>query len=320
MTSLDLQDPQSVVDAFDAGAGACLSAACRRGSIDVIGPPGTLIATGDLHDNPISFERLLRLAGLDSPRADHPRHLLLHEIIHSDRLINGMDFSYRALARAAALKAQHPEHVHILLANHELSQVVGAGIIKDGVRVVEAFNQGVEYVFGDDAPRVNEAIGRFIRALPLALRAECPNGHVLCAHSLPAPWGMQRFDPGVLSRPLQESDYEPRQGAAHLMVWGRGYDAEQLEDLVERWGVSLFVLGHEKAENGVRFIPPNAIVLNSDHDRAVYLPIDLSHAPTPEQAMANVRSLATVDEQPAPEPDDDDDDDSPPRRFALDEA
>ena len=37
-------------------------------------------------------------------------------------------------------------------------------------------------------------------------------------------------------RDLTDDDYVPRQGSAHLMVWGRGYDSEQLEDLVERWG------------------------------------------------------------------------------------
>jgi hypothetical protein len=205
--------------------------------------------------------------------------------------------------KVAALKAAFPERVHVLLANHELAQVVGAGIIKDGVKVVEAFNLGVEYVFGADAPAVQEAIGEFIRSMPLALRCRCgPPGSldeagashhdILCAHSLPSPALMSRFDPTVLSRDLTEQDYEPRQGAAHLMVWGRGYDAEQIEDLVERWGVNMFILGHEKAEHGVRFIPPCAIVLNSDHEHGVYLPIDLGRPPKPEDAAGLVRPLA----------------------------
>ncbi len=273
-----------------------------------------LIATGDLHDNPVHLAKLTALAGLtggdgaihhggqaarrrdEGERPQSPTHLLLHEIIHSDRLLNGMDFSFRALVKVAALKASFPERVHAILANHELAQVVGAGIVKDGVKVVEAFNMGVEYVFGDDTPAVTEAIGVFIKSMPLALRCHCgPAGEshhdILCAHSLPAPALMSRFDATVLSRDLTEADYEPRQGAAHLMVWGRGYDAEQIEDLVERWGVNMFILGHEKAENGVKFIPPCALVLNSDHDRGVYLPIDLEHPPKPEEAAALVVPL-----------------------------
>ena len=75
------------------------------------------------------------------------------------------------------------------------------------------------------------------------------------------------------------------------MTWGRGYDAEGLEDLVERWGVWWFILGHEKAENGVNFVPPNAIILNSDHERGVYLPLNLDRPPRPEEAMERVLPL-----------------------------
>jgi hypothetical protein len=319
---LDLTSAASVRETFLAGSSANLEAPCRQGSIDRVSAPGRLIATGDLHDNPLHFARLVRAAGLDDQTGDQeterrrneerpeqsvssslglsvssPSHLVLHEIIHSDRLINGMDFSFRALARVAALKSAYPDHVHTLLANHELAQLTGAGIIKDGVKVVEAFNEGVEYAFGDEAEPVQESIREFIYSMPLALRARCQTQDgrsldILCAHSLPSTAMMSRFDPTVLSRDLTPADYEPRQGAAHIMVWGRGYDAEQLEDLVERWGVNMFILGHEKADTGVQFIPPCAIVLNSDHERGVYLPIDLDNPPSPEEAAWMIVPLA----------------------------
>jgi hypothetical protein len=289
---LDLASADSVVQTLEEAARASLTAACRKAALDVVHAPGRLIATGDLHDNPTALARLIEVAGLsgeaDQPSDDPPVHITLHEIIHSDRLINGMDFSYRALVRVADLKRRFPERVHVLLGNHELSQVVGAGIVKDGIKVVEAFNAGVEYAFGAETPRVNEAISKFVRAMPLGLRCVTPHGDILCAHSVPAPAMMGRFDPSILLRDLTDADYEPRKGAAHLMVWGRQYDAEQLEDLVERWGVSMFILGHEKAENGVKFVPPCAIVLNSDHDKGVYLPIDLAHPPRAIDAVKDV--------------------------------
>ena len=289
MPEIDLSDPDAVVAALLAGAKANGDATCRVGSIDRIESPGHLIATGDLHDNPIHLAKLIDRAGLDG---DHPAHLTLHEVIHSDRLINGMDFSYRALTRVAQLKADHPEHVHTLLANHELSQIIGQGIVKDGVRVVEVFNEGVAYVFGENTAVVHDAIEVFIRSMPLALRCVTPRGDILCAHSVPSPALMGRFDPSVLERELVDEDYEPRQGSAYLMVWGRGYDAELLEDLVERWGINLFILGHEKAPDGVTLVEPNAIVLNSDHEHGVYLPIDLSEPPTVSAALASVVALA----------------------------
>ncbi len=283
-----------MIDVFRAGARANREAACRRGSIDLVRAPGRLIATGDLHDHPLHFKKLVEVAGLGGP---DPAHLTLHELIHPPNLHNGVDYSYRVLARVASLKTEFPQHVHVLLGNHELSQIMGAGIVKDGVKVVEAFNLGLETVFGEDSIAVLDAVREFVLSMPLALRCECarPDGSrgidLLCAHSLPGLAMMQRFDPSVLSRDLAPEDYQPRTGAAHIMVWGRGYDAEQIEDLIERWGVNLFILGHEKAPEGVALIPPAAIVLNSDHDEGVYLPIDLSDPPTPAQALDRVVRL-----------------------------
>lgn len=293
MRQIDLASPAAVERVLREATQANFDARCRRGSIDLIEPPGRLIATGDLHDNPIHFGRLVSVAGLDGSR--EPSHLTLHELIHSDRLVNGMDFSHRVLIKAAALKSDYPEHVHTLLANHELSQVIGAGIIKDGIKVVEAFNLGLEYVFGGETARVDAALREFIRSMPLALRAHTTRGDILCAHSLPGLGMMAKFDPRILERPLVEDDFLPRQGSAHLMVWGRGYDAEQLEDFVERWGVNLFILGHEKAEFGARLVPPNALILNSDHAMGVYLPVDLSDPPSPVEALERVVPLADAE-------------------------
>jgi len=288
----NLTDPAVVIDALRAGAAANREAPCRRGSIDEIsaedpagtaGAPKMLIATGDLHDNPLHFQRVVAAAGLDG--SGEPAHLTLHEIIHGERLMNGMDLSYRMLARVALLKATHPGFVHVLLGNHELAQMQNAGIMKDGVKNVEAFHAGVDYVFGDDSVAVTAAINEFVRSMPLALRVRTPRGDILCSHSLPPAAVMGKFDTTVLERDLTDDDYQPRQGAAHLMVWGRGYDAEGLEDLVEAWGVYMFIVGHEKAAEGVALVPPNTVVLNSDHEKGVYLPIDLDAPPTPEEAV-----------------------------------
>lgn len=289
--ALDLRSAQAVAGVFRAAAAAGLNAKCRVRSIDSIEPRGVILATGDLHDNPIHFARVLEEARLGEDSDESPRHLTLHELIHGDRLINGMDLSHRVLARAAALKAAMPERVHVLLANHELSQIVGSGVVKDGVRMVDAFNEGVEYAFGSGAEDVHAAIAEFIRSLPLALvsgRAlgtEAPQG-VLFAHSLPGPELMDRFDVGVLDRPLTEEDYTPRKGSAHIMVWGRRHEPEQLVELAKRWGVSRFVLGHEKAPEGWLAVEPNAVVLNSDHEKGVALRIDLGALPASPPSSA----------------------------------
>ena len=292
LETVDLRDAGAVEATLQLGAAACRDAACRRaggGSIELVGvSPAdpemsrTLIASGDLHDHPLHLARLVSAAGMhDANDPQGAAHLTLHELIHGERLVNGLDYSFRVLARAAALKAAFPERCHVLLANHEIAQLTGSAVAKNGVRCNDVFDEALEAAFGDAAGRVREAVRAFLRALPLAVRFETDGdggaaGAVLCAHSLPAPELMDRFDMGVLARPLTDDDFLPRRGPAHLLTWGRGHTPADVERLASAWNVGLFVLGHEHVEHGAAAIGDRALVLNSDHDRGVYARIDLS--------------------------------------------
>lgn len=297
LEGLDTRDRAQVVALLDDATAANFNAPCRQGSIDLIKPDGILVATGDLHDNPLHFARVLAYARLDQATDDAPRHVTLHEVIHGSSPVGGIDFSHRALLRVAALKRAHPRFVHTLLANHELSQIVGAGVVKDGVPMREAFNEGVRITFGrTDAQVVEAAIERFIRSMPIALVTDSPVGtRVFCAHSLPSPSLMERFDDTVIDRDLTDEDYTPRQGAAHLMVWGRGHTPAQRQALAAKWGVSLFVLGHEHVEEGWQVHPPSTITLNSDHEKGKAIKIPLGDHPDLAHAQQWLRSLAKDD-------------------------
>lgn len=305
---LDTRDAGSVIRALRAGAEANLRAKCRAGSCDVIGPfvageggsgeVARLIATGDIHDNPVHLARVVQAAGLGGDSAEGPMaHLTLHELIHSDRLENGVDLSYRVLARAAALKASHPELVHVLLANHELAQLIKAEVLKDGVRCVEAFAEGLALAFGDRAGEVAAAVDDFVRSMPIGLRVrmsgdEGSGGDLFCSHSLPSAELMDRFDPGVIERALTDEDYVPRRGSAHLMVWGRRQPSAMIEALASRWGVGLFVLGHEYAERGVMAVSDRAVVVNTDHAGGGYLDLDLRRGVDASAATGAFRRIA----------------------------
>ena len=73
LEQVDMRDADAVIAALRGGARANLEAPCRRGSVDVVDArpedrgtaAGTLIATGDLHDNPLHLARLVRAAGMD---------------------------------------------------------------------------------------------------------------------------------------------------------------------------------------------------------------------------------------------------------------
>ena len=261
----------------------------RKGAVDWIPVRGRLLATGDLHDNPMHFQKVVDLARLG---ADRDHHVVLQELIHGERTMNGLDLSYRMLTKVAKLVLDHPGQVHPLLANHELAQMAGHSVSKGGGCMTARFHEGLDYVFGDDSDEVFEALGTFIRSMPLAARTE--HG-IFCSHSLPGPAMMSRFDLDIIDRELVPEDYEALVGSAWMMVWGRGHTAEQMETIAERWGVSLFLLGHAFVENGIEMAGPRTILMNTDHERGAVLPIDLDGPiPTAESAMFSVLPLASV--------------------------
>lgn len=283
-----LNDAHATADLFDRAAEALQTAPRRVGSVVQLPARGRLLATGDLHDNPIHFAKIVALAKLDqSP--DH--HVILHELIHSERLVDGVDISHRMLARVADLALRFPAQVHPLLANHELAQMIGRGVSKGAGDGVQLFKDGLDYAFHEDAESVAAAINRFIRAMPLALRSE---SGLLCAHSLPAEHVMAKFDFTIFDRQLADADYEANRGSAYFMVWGRGHKEDQIARLAERWNIKLFILGHEHAEAGVERKSPIAIVLNSDHEQGVVVPIDLANLPSADEVMMSVLPLRAI--------------------------
>lgn len=284
----DFTNADAVLSLIHRAETALRSSPFRRGSTVHLPRRGHLVATGDLHDNPFHLTKILRLARLEAS-PDH--HLTLHELIHGENLINGMDFSYRMILRVAELVLRHPQQVHPLLANHELSQMTGRGVSKGAGDSVALFEEAVEFTFGDAAERVAGAINQFLRAWPLALITD---SGVCCSHSLPAAHVLKHFDAGVLNRELVESDFEPRTGSAYLMVWGRRHTAEHLDRLADLLGVKAFIIGHEHAESGSEPLHHRGIILNSDHERGAVLVLDLEAEPQPSEWVWAVRPLGSL--------------------------
>ncbi|MEM9915208.1 MAG: hypothetical protein AAF911_09610 [Planctomycetota bacterium] len=297
----DLRDAHHVIALFRGAAEAFRDCPLRRGSTVHLPDHGRLTATGDLHDHGLNFQRLLKFSGLTEAAESEEGnsgggtetsrgHLILHEVIHGPDRVNGMDLSVRMLARCADLKLRYPGHFHSLLSNHELAQYRSEGITKDGVSVCAIFDDGVDYLYGDDADDVREAMNDYIRSLPLAIR--CANG-VMISHSLPAPRRIEAFDKTVIDRELTDEDLAPK-GSAYDMVWGRHQNRKITQELAEAWGVKLFVVGHQPAEMGIESVADNTVIIASDHNHGVALPIDLSQTYSQFDLMKAAVPLAGV--------------------------
>jgi hypothetical protein len=281
--AIDHLNAEGVAELLERAAACLRTDPARRGCTVHLPDRGRLLATGDLHDNPIHFMKVQAFAQLQS--RDH--HVVLHELIHGERLTHGADLSWRMLAKVAALVMAHPGQVHPVLANHEIAQAFDQPVSKGAGENTALFHDGLAWSFGDDAGLVDRAIRGFVRAMPLAARTA---RGILCAHSLPSPMAMRTFDPGVLDRELDDTDFAVRTGAAWNMTWGRGQTVEQVEALAQAWNVRLFIVGHKHAAEGVEVAGPRMLVLNSDHEHAMVRPVDLGHEPVDaaETALAAV--------------------------------
>ncbi len=206
----------AVIENFEAATEENKMSSLREHQVVNLPADGEVWMTGDMHDHRRNFDKLLRVADLGN---NPQRHLVLHELIHGDYYdATGADLSWATLHRAAELKLDFPQQVHFMLANHDLAQIHGEGIMKAGASVCEAFTKGVKNHFKDQGTGVNVAITEFLLSLPLAIR--CPNG-IFCCHSLPTDAQIPTFDYTIFNRPLTGPDYARKTGPVYQLIWGR---------------------------------------------------------------------------------------------------
>lgn len=285
---IDLDDSRVVVALFEKAARANRRSRRRRGAALHLPARGRVLMSGDLHDHELNFVRLIRLAELEKSRY---HHLILHEVIHGDELIDGKDYSVRMLAKTAALKLQYPSQVHLMLGNHELAQLAREDIYKGGVALVDAFSEGLEEIYRENAETVRHAMHAFIRSMLLAVRTA--NG-ILFSHSLPGPDTIDDFDPEVIHRTLSDADLAVG-GHAYNLVWGREHDQALADRLAEAWSTTLFVIGHQPADEGFRAENERILILASDHDAGVALPVRLSRNYEMPALVEQIQPLASVE-------------------------
>jgi hypothetical protein len=254
-------------------------------------PPGAEIwVTGDMHDHRRNFDKVVRAADL----ANHPhRHLVLHELIHGDHYDeSGAEDSWEILVKAAELKCDFPRQVLFLLANHDLAQIHGEGIMKGGLSVCEAFNKGVKRDFAERRGVVQAAITEFLLSFPLAIRT--PNG-LFISHSIPANDEIEKFDYTVFDREVTGPDYKRRVGPVYQLIWGRKMTPESASAFADKVNARLLITGHQPQEAGYAVNGDRQLILASDHNQGVFLPLKLGQTYTMDGLVERLKRFVTLD-------------------------
>lgn len=284
---------EQAVETFEAAKEELQLDPLRQGQVVTLPATGTVLMTGDLHDNRTNWRKLQYLADLGS---SPDRHIVLHELIHGDHFDEqGREDSWIMLYQAAELLLDFPEQVHFLLANHDLAQIHGEGISKGGLSVCEAFTAAIKRDFGSRFASVEMAITEFLLALPLAVRA--PSAGVYFCHSMPAEDEMDEFDYDVFGRDkLTAADYRRRVGPAYQLIWGRGIGEARAAEFADALLANVVVTGHQPQDRGYRRNGDRHLIIASDHAQGVCLPLALDKKLSIDEIEKQIVPLITIDD------------------------
>jgi hypothetical protein len=244
----------------------------RKGTTVVLSPElgRDLMVTGDLRGHRRNFALICRTAGLET----HPRrHLLLQDVCHGGPTYpeNGGCMSHTLLEDVAKLVVQFPGRVHLILGNHDLSELTGDPVQRNRQSLNVAFRLGLQHTYGPATEKVREAYGTFLVSCPLAVRLP---GGIFISHSVPDNVASGKFDVTIFSRQPEPNEFYGRSSIFEL-VWGRDHQNANTAAFAELVAARVFINGQEPATTGGCAPNDYQVMLDCSGHRASYaiLPI-----------------------------------------------
>lgn len=280
--------PQTIIDLLNDGVNANNSDRFRDANLICLPSNGSLIITGDIHGHRRNFERIVAFADL----ANNPdRHIILQEVIHGGpEDEQGGCLSYKLLFEVVRYKLTFPDHVHIIMGNHDTNFITDSEVMKNGKEMNRAMSLAIEREFQQVSTDIKQAIRQFLFSQPLAVR--CSN-RIWVSHSLPGNRHVDKFDKQVLERQLEINDVE-KQGSAYLLTWGRKHGQEQLDKMAKLFDVDTFILGHQPQPQGWLRAGRNLIIIASDHNHGCLMSVNLAESYTTEQLIDSIVPLTSI--------------------------
>lgn len=285
-----MPDPDKIVATVRRATELFRATPGRSGGLVTLTPEmaDELLVVGDLHGNIPAFRLLLEAAGLArNPR----RHLVLQELIHGPRMYSGEnagDRSHQLLDLVCALKCQYPERVHLILGNHELSELTGRPIAKNGTALNVLFRLGLNTAYGSHAGDVYTAYLGLFAALPLAVRT--PNRVFIC-HTIPDGPELDVTDVSVLGLDTWPPEAMKRHGAVYNMTWGRDTAPETADRFAAMVDADWFVCGHQPCDDGFRQANHRQLIIDGTDPYPAYCLFPIVEPLTIEQLVRGVQIL-----------------------------
>jgi hypothetical protein len=264
----------------------------RAGGVVAPADADDVMVVGDLHGNVPAFKQALDLAALgQNPR----RHLIVQELIHGYRHYpeDGGDKSHQLVDVYSALKCQYPDRVHQILGNHELSELTGRVIAKNGRALNADFRQGIGTAYGARADEIYAAYRGLFAALPLAVRTE---NRVFVCHTIPDAADLDRIDLDLLKADAWPPEAMARRGTIYALTWGRDTAPETVDRFSTMVDADWFVTGHQPCDEGFRQANHRQIIIDGTDPYPAYCLFPAREPVTVEALLERVRIFPALGE------------------------
>ncbi len=259
----------------------------RRGQIISLPADGDIVVTGDLHGNEPNYAAIIDRADLDS----HPkRHLVIQEVTHV--LEVGPDSSSEVIAEVARLKVKYPDRVHLLMGNHEMSELTGQEILKGGVCLNILFRQALINKYGEEhADGIRTAMLKFFRSWPLAIRTE---NRIFICHSTPPAKHIRHYSTRWFRQDTESLWTERNRKMLYLLLWSREYDPKAAKQFAGRVDADVLLVGHKSCPKGWDVPNDTHIIIDCKDHRAHLISFDLTLPYTHEELSQRLERLHPV--------------------------
>ncbi len=286
-----MPDPQKMLSILNKATMLFRATPGRRGGLVTLDDSvEDVMVVGDLHGNIPAFRQVLLSAAL----ANHPkRHLVLQELIHGHRHYpdDQGDKSHQLVDIVCALKCQFPDRVHLILGNHELSELTGRPIAKAGVALNALFRTGITTAYGSSADAIYEAYQKLFASLPLAVRT--PNRVFLC-HTIPDPIDLEDFDTSIFAAESWSHQAMARHGAVYAITWGRNTQPENIDRFAQLVDADWFITGHQPCEEGFRQANHRQVIIDGTEPYPAYCLFPAQGDTSVESLLGCVRVFTPV--------------------------
>ncbi len=259
----------------------------RRGGVVTLPASAEVVVVGDLHGNIPAFRKILEFSNLGR---NLNRHLVLQELIHGPRYYpdDQGDKSHQLVDLVSALKCQFPDRVHLIIGNHELSELTGRIIGKNGMALNAQFRLGITTAYAPRDEEVYRAYLDLFAALPLAVRT--PNRVFLC-HTIPDPVDLENFDVTILDADTWTKEAMARHGAVYALTWGRNTEPETIDRFAALVDADWFVTGHQPCNEGFRQANHRQVIIDGTDPYPTYCVFQAGEPVTVESLLGGIKVL-----------------------------